>query len=45
MEAAGVALANIYGPKKYQDGLLKTGIRSIARGIATRCTTICCWYR
>lgn len=34
MEAAGVALANIYGPKKYQDGLLKTGIRSIARGIA-----------
>lgn len=34
MEAAGIAVANIYGPKKYQDGLLKTGIRSIARGMA-----------
>ena len=34
MEAAGIALVNAYGPNKYSDGALKSGVRSFVKGLA-----------
>lgn len=34
LELAGVSLVNTYGPQKYSDGALKTGLKSFAKGVA-----------
>jgi hypothetical protein len=34
MEAAGISLVNAYGPNKYSDGVLKSGVRSFVKGLA-----------